>query len=166
MPLVPSGFVTEGVGLGHCLLYVEDLTEAHRFTTEGLGLRQTDSLGLTVGPGMQVDGRFYHCNPRHHTMALIQLPRPAWAVLSHVMVEVNELDDMGRAFDRAFAAGIPIASGIGRHPNDRMISFYLVTPAGFQVEVGYGGRTVGADWSEDVRYDRVSEWGHQPVVRG
>lgn len=46
-----------------------------------------------------------------------------------------------------------------------MISFYLQTPAGFQVEVGYGGRLVGPDWNEDIRYDRISAWGHQPVAR-
>ena len=163
--LMPSGFVTDGVGFGHCVFFVGDLDEAHRFTVDGLGFRQSDSLSFEVAPGVAVHGRFYHANPRHHTIALVQPPMLPPIKLHHVMVEVNDQDDVGHAFDRAFAAGVPIANGIGRHPNDRMISFYLETPAGFQVEVGYGGRLVGPEWDDDIRYDRISAWGHQPVVR-
>lgn len=96
-PLVPSGFLTEGMGFGHCVFFVADLDEAHRFTVDGLGLRQTDTLGFDVAPGVQVNGRFYHANPRHHTMALIQPPMPPPVKLHHVMVEVNDQDDVGRA---------------------------------------------------------------------
>ena len=31
---------------------------------------------------------------------------------------------------------------LGRHPNDRMFSFYAKTPSGFQFEFGWGGREV------------------------
>ena len=82
------------------------------------------------------------------------------------MFEVNDQDDVGHAFDRAYAAGLPIPNGIGKHPNDLMVSFYLQTPAFFQIEVGTGGRLVGDDWDLDIEYDRISAWGHQPVARG
>ncbi|MEY2450003.1 MAG: hypothetical protein QOH79_3479, partial [Acidimicrobiaceae bacterium] len=59
--------------------------------------------------------------------------------------------------------GCVIASGLGHHPNDQMFSFYVASPAGFQVEVGHGARLVTEDWDENRRYDRISSWGHQPL---
>lgn len=165
-PLMPSGFVTDGMGLGHCVFFVADLAEAHRFVTEGLGMRRSDRLGFEVAPGVSVNGSFYHGNPRHHTTALVCPPELPPFRLHHVMFEVNDQDDVGRAFDRAYAAGLPIPNGIGKHPNDLMVSFYLQTPAFFQIEVGTGGRLVGDDWDLDIEYDRISAWGHQPVARG
>jgi 3-methylcatechol 2,3-dioxygenase len=44
-----------------------------------------------------------------------------------------------------------------------MFSFYLQTPAGFQIEIGHGARVVDDSWDDDRRYDRISAWGHQPL---
>ncbi len=41
-------------------------------------------------------------------------------------------DDVGAAFDRAWATDLPIPNGLGRHDNDGMFSFYVTSPAGFQ----------------------------------
>ena len=60
--------------------------------------------------------------------------------LHHVMFETNERDDVGAAFDRVWATDLAIPNGLGRHDNDGMFSFYVVSPAGFQVEVGHGAR--------------------------
>jgi 2,3-dihydroxybiphenyl 1,2-dioxygenase len=164
--LVPGGFKTDGVGFGHCVFMVADAEAADRFVVEGLGMRQTDWIELAIAPGLVVSGRFYHCNPRHHTLALIALPGPLPAKkMHHVMFETNERDDVGAAFDRAFDAGHPIPNGLGKHDNDKMFSFYTMTPAGFQVEVGHGAREVGDDWHENRAYDSISQWGHQPVNR-
>ena len=84
--------------------------------------------------------RFYHCNPRHHSVALAKPPIELPQKLHHVMVETGSHDNVGAAFDRAREAGLPIANALGKHDNDKMFSFYVVTPAGFQVEVGYGAR--------------------------
>ena len=163
---VPGGFKTDGVGFGHCVFMVGDAEEAHRFVVDGLGMRQTDWLDLTVAPGVVISGRFYHCNPRHHTLALVCPPGPPPPKkMHHVMVETLERDDVGAAFDRAYAAGHPIPNGLGKHDNDKMFSFYTMTPAGFQVEVGHGAREVGDDWNENRAYDSISQWGHQPVTR-
>jgi biphenyl-2,3-diol 1,2-dioxygenase len=165
-PLVPGGFKTDGVGFGHCVLMVADADEANRFVVEGLGMRQTDWIELTVAPGVVLVGRFYHGNPRHHTLALISPPGPQPPkTMHHVMFETVQHDDVGAAFDRAFAAGHPIPNGLGKHDNDRMFSFYTMTPAGFQVEVGHGAREVGDGWNENRAYDSISLWGHQPVNR-
>jgi biphenyl-2,3-diol 1,2-dioxygenase len=165
--LVPGGFKTAGMGFGHSVFTVGDAEAAHRFVVDGLGMRQTDWLDLPVAPGVVVSGRFYHGNPRHHTLALICPPGPpAPKTMHHFMVETNNADDVGAAFDRSFAAGHPIPNGLGKHDNDKMFSFYTMTPAGFQIEVGYGAREVGPDWNENRAYDSISQWGHQPITRG
>jgi biphenyl-2,3-diol 1,2-dioxygenase len=161
--LVPGGFKTNGMGFGHCVFAIPDAEAAHRFVVDGLGLKQTDWLDLKITPEFTMSGRFYHGNPRHHSMALIAAPAPK--MLHHFMVETLQRDDTGSAFDRAFAAGLPIPQGLGQHDNDKMFSFYAETPAGFQIEVGYGAREVGPDWNENRAYDRISQWGHQPVGR-
>jgi 2,3-dihydroxybiphenyl 1,2-dioxygenase len=164
-PLVPSGFLTDGVGFGHAVVATgsdDEFEASHRFLMEGLGFRQSDWLEADLG-GVPLTVRFYHCNPRHHTLAVAKLPFEVPQRLHHVMVECRSTDDVGAAFDRAWAAGVPIANGLGRHDNDRMFSFYGVTPAGFQVEVGAGAVVVEEPWTGDRRYERISLWGHQPV---
>jgi 2,3-dihydroxybiphenyl 1,2-dioxygenase len=161
---VTGGFKTAGMGFGHSVFMVGDAEQAQRFVVDALGMRQTDWLDLTVAPGVVISGRFYHGNPRHHTLALICPPGPpAPKRLHHFMVETNSVDDVGAAFDRALTAGHPIPSGLGKHDNDKMFSFYTLTPAGFQIEVGHGAREIGDDWSENRAYDSISMWGHQPV---
>jgi 2,3-dihydroxybiphenyl 1,2-dioxygenase len=162
-PLVAGGFVTEGVGFGHVVFATTAFDASHRFVTGGLGLRQTDWLETEIAAGIELEIRFYHCNPRHHTLALARAPFDLPQRLHHLMVEVADRDDVGYAFDRAWSAGSGIASGLGRHDNDRMFSFYAVSPAGFQVEVGHGARLVTEDWDQNRRYERISSWGHQPL---
>src|SRR4029078_10647078 len=43
-PLVPGGFLTEGVGFGHVVFATTDFDESHRFLTHGLALAQRDWL--------------------------------------------------------------------------------------------------------------------------
>jgi 2,3-dihydroxybiphenyl 1,2-dioxygenase len=162
-PLVPGGFVTEGVGFGHVVFVVGQLDTADRFVTDVLGLRQSDWLEAEIG-GLPLNVRFYHCNPRHHSLALGSLPIELPQKLHHVMLETVSRDNVGTAFDRAWQAGLPIANALGKHDNDKMFSFYVVTPAGFQLEFGFGARTVEEPWNDNRLYDRISEWGHQPLA--
>jgi 2,3-dihydroxybiphenyl 1,2-dioxygenase len=162
-PLVPGGFLTTHEGFGHVVFGVPDLDAADRFVTKGLGMSQSDWLENDMG-GFTLKVRFYHCNARHHTVALAGLPFDAPTKLHHLMLEANDVDDVGTAFDRAYDARLPIASGLGKHPNDEMFSFYVVTPAGFQLEFGAGARKVTQPWSDNKRYSEMSGWGHQPVV--
>jgi 2,3-dihydroxybiphenyl 1,2-dioxygenase len=161
-PLVPGGFLTKGQGFGHVVFVVADLDTADQFAREVVGLEQSDWMETDIG-GLPLTVRFYHCNPRHHTLALGSLPIELPQKLHHVMVETVARDNVGLAFDRAFSAGVPIANALGKHDNDKMFSFYAVTPAGFQLEFGYGARTIEEPWTENRRYDRISEWGHQPL---
>lgn len=161
--LVPGGFLTSGVGFGHVVMATTAFEESHSFLTEGLGCTQSDWLETELAPGIDLEVRFYHCNRRHHTIALARAPFELPQRLHHVMFELVERDDVGAAFDRAWATDLGIPNGLGRHDNDGMFSFYLQTPAGFQVEVGYGARVITDEWDDNHRYDRISAWGHQPL---
>ena len=164
--LMPGGFVTAGVGLGHVVFATTAFDETHAFLVDGLGMCQSDWVETEIGPGIDLEVRFYHCNARHHTVAVARPPFDLPQRLHHVMFETNDRDDVGTAFDRAWASGLPIPNGLGRHDNDKMFSFYVASPAGFQVEVGHGARVVTKDWDDNRRYDRISAWGHQPLHQG
>jgi hypothetical protein len=127
---------------------------------------QWDWLEMEIAAGIELEVRFFHCNERHHTVALGKAPFELPQKLHHMMFETNERDDVGAAFDRVWATDLAIANGLGRHDNDGMFSFYVASPAGFQVEVGHGARVITKPWNDDRRYDRISSWGHQPVARG
>ena len=76
------------------------------------------------------------------------------------MIEVASLDDVGRTLDRAGKRGAPVSATLGRHANDQMVSFYLRTPGGFDVEYGTDGRLVDdATWISRES-TAVSLWGH------
>jgi 2,3-dihydroxybiphenyl 1,2-dioxygenase len=161
--LVPGGFLTDGVGFGHAVFATTAFDESHRFLTDGLGFAQSDWLETELAPGIDLEVRFYHCNRRHHTLAMARAPFELPQNLHHIMFELNERDDVGAAFDRAWATDLAIPNGLGRHENDGMFSFYLQTPAGFQIEVGHGAREITDGWDDNRRYDRISLWGHQSL---
>jgi len=158
---IRSGFKTGAMGMGHVLIDVSDCARTERFYRDVIGFRLSDYID-TEFMGMPLHAVFLHVNPRHHSLAFASLGSPKR--LHHLMLEVNSIDDVGATFYRAQDLGVPIALTLGRHPNDRMISFYGVTPAGFLFEVGADGREIDdRDWQVRT-YDAVSEWGHRPVV--
>ncbi|HEV7720129.1 MAG TPA: VOC family protein [Iamia sp.] len=161
--LVPGGFLTEGVGFGHVVLATMAFDESVALLTEGLGFTQSDWLEMEIAEGIELEVRFFHCNARHHTVALAKAPFELPQTLHHVMFEMNDRDDVGAAFDRLWATDLGVPNGLGRHDNDGMFSFYLQTPAGFQIEVGHGARVITDDWDDDRAYDAISAWGHQPL---
>jgi 2,3-dihydroxybiphenyl 1,2-dioxygenase len=164
-PLVPGGFLTGDLGFGHSVFATTAFDESVRFALDALGLARSDRLSMPIAENLNLDVTFFHANERHHSLALAHAPFDLPQVLHHVMVETNERDDVGAAFDRAWASGLPIANGLGRHDNDGMFSFYVQSPAGFLVEVGHGARRITDDWDDSIVYDRISRWGHQPLVR-
>jgi 2,3-dihydroxybiphenyl 1,2-dioxygenase len=165
-PLVPGGFLTDEVGFGHVVFVTMAFEESAAFLTDGLGFGQSDWLEMEIAEGITLEVRFYHCNARHHTIALARAPFEMPQALHHVMFEANDRDDVGTAFDRLWASELGIPNGLGRHDNDGMFSFYLQTPAGFQIEFGHGARVITEGWTDNRRYDAISAWGHQPLRQG
>lgn len=157
-PIGVSGFVTGAQGLGHMVLAVGDRARAESFYMQALGFRLSDHI-LMGPPGRQITLTFLHCNPRHHTLALAPVPSPRR--LNHIMLQLESLDDVGLGLDRARSAGIEISSSFGRHTNDRMISFYMQTPSGFDVEYGYGGVEIDDATWQPATYHAPSLWGHK-----
>ncbi|MEC3915315.1 VOC family protein [Nocardia sp. CDC153] len=152
-------FVTGDLGLGHVVLPVRDIEEARQFYTDVLGFASRGSF--RVGPPEHpIWIRFLGVNPRHHSLALIPGSRPDGPGIVHVMVEVDALDDVGRALDRVNKAGYHLSSTLGRHTNDKMISFYVRTPGNWDLEFGCEGMLVGDDYvAEEMTAD--SYWGHE-----
>ena len=162
-----ANFVTGDQGMGHVVIPVTDDAEALRFYTDVLGFRLRDSMSMPgefVGkePGSKVWLRFLGVNPRHHSLAFLpqgdQGPNPSKCV--HIMLEVDKLDDVGRALERVRKHKAPLSATLGRHMNDQMVSFYVRSPGGFDVEFGTEGLQV-----DDARWvaresTAVSYWGH------
>ncbi len=158
-PAGVTAFVTGDQGLGHIVLSTKDMAAARRFYQDILGFRLSDIIRMRAGPQFSFEMEFYHCNPRHHTLALMPIPMPKR--LHHFMIQVPTLDGVGFALERATAAATPITAGLGRHTNDQMVSFYSRTPAGFEVEFGQGAIEVDdATWRVG-RHDKPSSWGHK-----
>lgn len=160
-PRAGGRFVADEQGLGHLVISAPDVAAASAFYQDLLGFRLSDRIACTFY-GHPVDITFLHTNARHHSLAFGG-PQPKR--LHHFLLEVRTLDEVGAALDRTAAAGLRIAQMIGRHPNDRMISFYALTPSGFQFEYGCGGRLVDDATWEPCVHDRISEWGHHPPER-
>lgn len=152
-----SGFVTGAQGLGHMVVSVEDQARAESFYMDGLGFLLSDHIVLGP-PERSLTLTFLHCNARHHTLAL--LPAPSSRRLDHIMLQVATLDDVGRALDAARHAGVTITSSLGRHTNDHMVSFYMRTPSGFEIEYGYGGVEIDDATWQPATHHAASIWGH------
>jgi extradiol dioxygenase len=151
-----SGFKTGALGFGHVVLRSDDRDASVALLTGALGFRVSDYIGTMV---------FLHCNPRHHSIAFQpaspDAPRSRHKRMWHFMLETQTLDDVGVAIDLAARTGTPLATTLGRHSNDQMVSVYLVTPSGFEVEYGWGGRLIDDAVWQVVRHDRGTLWGHK-----
>lgn len=154
-----SGFVADDFGLGHVVLIVPDLAEADAFYGDILGFSLSDRVDEEF---MKV--RFYHCNGRHHSLAVAQVPGKVG--FNHLMLEVKSLDDVGTGLDLAKRVGVPVLRGLGRHTNDLMTSFYMLTPSSFQIEYGFGGIVVDDLTWVAATNDRPSLWGHELTEAG
>ena len=151
------------MGFGHAVLPAPNLAETHTFYRDVLGFGDSDSMHFKFSddpadPGLGL--KFMHVNnPRHHSLALYQGESPVRCI--HLMLEVKSVDEVGYCLDRVLAREIPVTSTLGRHTNDRMLSFYMLTPGGFPMEFGCEGLKM--DWSNHTPTKSAlpSIWGHK-----
>jgi 3,4-dihydroxy-9,10-secoandrosta-1,3,5(10)-triene-9,17-dione 4,5-dioxygenase len=161
----PAGvpqFVTGDMGFGHVVLPTQAYEETRAFYKDLLGFGDSDEMRVHFpdGPENGFGLSFLHASgPRHHIVAVTEFPAPSGLI--HTMVEVPTIDDVGLALDRAKGAGCHISASLGRHTNDRMISFYVRTPAGFDLEYGCDGMQTH-DWASYTPTNTIKEdlWGH------
>lgn len=147
-----SGFRTGPFGMGHAVLYVASVDDLMWFYKDVLGFRLSD---FTLKP---FKAFFFHLNGRHHSLALIE---GGTRRIHHIMMELDNLDDVGQGYDLAQAERGRIATTLGRHTNDFMTSFYARTPSDFFVEYGWGGREIDpATWQPQEMQYGPSLWGH------
>jgi biphenyl-2,3-diol 1,2-dioxygenase len=159
---MPGGYRTGALGMGHAVLVSRDLAAMERFYVDALGFGVSERLAAKVGP-IQVRGTFLHCNRRHHSLALFDLPLRKR--LHHFMLQAERLADVGAAFERAQRTRVPLSLELGQHPDpDGTFSFYGRTPSGFDFEIGAGGQEIEpAGWQEHTT-DITSVWGHKPKL--
>jgi 3,4-dihydroxy-9,10-secoandrosta-1,3,5(10)-triene-9,17-dione 4,5-dioxygenase len=164
--ITPFGakFVTGDQGLGHVVVPATDPNAMFDFYTDVLGFRSRGAFRVPLpkefGP---VRVRFLGINERHHSMAIVPAAHQRDPGVVHVMVEVDTLDAVGRALDRINADGVQLSSTLGRHTNDKMVSFYVRAPGDWDIEFGTDGVRVDETYytAEEITAD--SYWGHQWV---
>jgi 2,3-dihydroxybiphenyl 1,2-dioxygenase len=142
------------LGMGHSVLGLASVEEAEKFYSDILGFRLSDIVEFD--PAGRIT--FYHCNPRHHSLAFCEMP--GTPKLLHLMFEVTDINMVGRALDRAMLQGDVITGALGCHANDHVVSFYLRTPGGFEIEFGFDGRLIDDETWTVSRYADPSFWGH------
>lgn len=161
-PVGVHGFVSSELGMGHAVLPAPSFERCLDFYQRVMGFGLSDLMKVRFSddpaePEKRI--HFLHCNnARHHSLALFECPIPSGCV--HLMVEVDNLDDVGRALDRMHAHGVKLSATLGKHTNDEMTSFYMQTPGGFDMEYGCGGKVM--DWQRHTPFEStvVSHWGH------
>lgn len=155
-------FVTGEQGMGHVVLPTTRFTEVEEFYTEVLGFRPRGAVAMggqdphSTPPRV----RFLGVNRRHHSLAIAPAPHGDPPGLVHLMMEVDSLDAVGRALDEIGHRGFSVSSTLGRHTNDKMVSFYVRAPGGWDLEYGTAGLLVDERYYTAEEITRDSYWGH------
>ena len=164
--ITPFGakFITGDQGMGHIVVPASDPNGLFDFYTDVLGFRSRGAFRIPTPPEVgPIRVRFLGINERHHSLAICPAMHQRDPGVVHIMVEVDTLDAVGQALDRINAEGIQLSSTLGRHTNDKMVSFYVRTPGDWDIEFGTEGMRVDETYytAEEITAD--SYWGHQWV---
>lgn len=162
-PAGVKAFVTGDMGMGHAVFAAPGFDEVHAFYTDVVGFHDTDIPRFHFSPDPADPGMgfaFMHAdNGRHHSIAIGQGEVPPSRCI-HLMLEMQDLADVGRCHDRMRRAGIEESATLGMHVNDQMTSFYMRTPAGFDLEIGCDPLVIDPATWVPTAHQQISEWGH------
>jgi 2,3-dihydroxybiphenyl 1,2-dioxygenase len=172
-PVLPEGFVTGELGMGHIAFASPNNRESEAFYIDVLGARLSDHINHKMAGG-ELEISFLHFNPRHHTYAFASAndinPIVAKKALAkkmiHFMCEYPDIRSVLQAQERIKAAKIPFALTLGEHTNDKDVSFYVVTPSGFHLEVGAGALQIDDSTWVPQKHNAISIWGHEYQLGG
>ncbi|WP_322048082.1 FAD-dependent monooxygenase [Paraburkholderia sp. J67] len=158
-----SGFRTGAAGIGHVAIVTREPESLQAFWETIFDARISDHIEDKVG-GTVMDFTFLRLNERHHSVAVAATRGrrldPTRNRIHHLNLQVATLDDVSAAYLRCRKLGYSIANAIGQHPNDLELSFYVVTPSGFEMELGWNPIVVDeASW-RSTTHRGISLWGH------
>lgn len=160
-----SGFVTGAGGLGHVAIATKKPHQMRGYYDHVFNARLSDYIDETIN-GLKLKVRFLRVNERHHTVAIASvktLPvNPIRTRVQHVNVQVATLDDMVTSYQRVKALGFEMALSVGQHTNDKELSYYAMTPSGFEWEVGWNPIVVDESVWQPTTHQGISIWGHKP----
>ncbi len=164
-----TAFVTGRSGMGHLAITTTRPEQLHTYWNNLLDLRLSDRITERIGPA-KLQIRFLRSGERHHSIALANVAGlridPIRTAVQHLNLEVARLDDLLASFHRVTDLGFAMAWSVGQHTNDRELSYYCVTPSGFELEVGWNPVVITpeleATW-EPSHYQGISLWGHTVV---
>ena len=160
-----GGFVTGDAGMGHLSFMSREPERKAAFWRELFDARTSDRIEIAAGDRAVLDVTFLRMNQRHHSVAIAATRKFAVDMyrtrIQHLNLEVASLQDLSGAYERCSKLGYRFERGVGQHPNDRELSFYLATPSGFDLEIGWDALTVDeATWEAGRTYPNMSTWGH------
>jgi len=170
--MLNSGFITGGGGMGHVAITSRDPLGIHRYYNTVFDSRLSDYIDENIS-GLTMKIRFLRVNERHHSVAVANIQglkvEPIRTRVQHVNIQAATLEDMIAAYQRVREHGFSMAWSIGQHTNDKELSFYCVTPSGFELEVGWNPIVftpeLEAAW-QVATHQGISIWGHKPVDPG
>ena len=161
-----GGFVTGEAGIGHVALTTTKPHQVRGYYNTVFDARLSDFIDETIS-GIKLKIRFLRVNQRHHSLAIAAATRlpinPIRTRIQHVNVQVAALDDMTASYQRVKDLGFRMALRVGQHTNDRELSYYALTPSGFEWEVGWNPIVVDEQTWEPTTYQGISIWGHTPT---
>ena len=165
---VGGGFVTGESGMGHVAIMSKKPHQMRGYYNTVFDARLSDYIDETIS-GVKLKIRFLRVNQRHHSVAIAAVNRlpinPIRTRIQHLNIQVADLDDMTASYQRVKELGFDMALGVGQHTNDKELSYYAMTPSGFEWEVGWNPIVVDENTWEPTTYQGISIWGHTPRDR-
>ncbi len=166
LSIQPSGFVTGVGGMGHVAITSKSPEDSIHFWQQIFDARLSDEIEAHIG-GVTLDITFLRLNARHHSVAIAatrgKRMNPIRTLVQHMNMQVATLEDVTAAYQRCRKLGYRIAMGVGQHTNDRELSFYVHTPSGFEIEIGWGPISVDEATWQTAKLQGISTWGHKPL---
>lgn len=164
--MLSSGWVSGEAGMGHVAIVSRQPEAMHSYYRTVFDSRVSDFIDENIS-GLRMKIRFLRVNERHHSIAVANIRGvkidPIRTRVQHVNIQSATLDDMLAAYARVTELGFRMAWSVGQHTNDRELSFYCLTPSGFELEVGWNPIVVTpeleAAWHPRT-YQGISIWGH------
>ncbi|MGY2089134.1 MULTISPECIES: VOC family protein [Nocardia] len=166
LEMVTSGFVTGGGGMGHVAFTSKKPHQVRGYYNRVFDARLSDYIDETIS-GVKLKIRFLRVNERHHSVAVVSAQNvpgdPIRTKVQHVNIQAATLDDMVQSYQRMKQTGFALSLGVGQHTNDLELSYYVETPSGFDLEIGWNPILVDENTWEPTTHQGTSIWGHQPV---